>query len=196
MFFLYSVLSMMPLLPPSSTEKPPHHTDPTSCPAMPLFRASGELRGGAKARPGERRLRKIKFKGRSRKTDEGGSVLSLTRLCLLSLADNMKEVWVKDYADNYLDHYSFRHIMGPFNLLREFVRAYLTDNDHTFCPSFVIVAIYYTFITTSRLPHVLLHVYLRCDFIYRLTDLHSDSSLLILRQHLPFCLSPYLSPSL
>lgn len=127
----------MPLLPPSSTEKPPHHTDPTSCPAMPLFRASGELRGGAKARPGERRLRKIKFKGRSRKTGEGGSVLSLTRLCLLSLADNMKEVWVKDYADNYLDHYSFRHIMGPFNLLREFVRAYLTDNDHMFCPSFV-----------------------------------------------------------
>ncbi len=57
------------------------------------------------------------------KTDEDGSVLSLTRLCLLSLADNMKEVWVKDYADNYLDQYSFRHIMGPFSLLRELVRA-------------------------------------------------------------------------
>lgn len=50
-------------------------------------------------------------------TDEDGSILSLTRLCLLSLADNMKTVWAKDYADNYLDHYFFRHIMGPFNLL-------------------------------------------------------------------------------
>ncbi|TNN74290.1 hypothetical protein EYF80_015533 [Liparis tanakae] len=29
----------------------------------------------------------------------------------------MKEVWAKDYADNYLDHYSFRYIMGPFNML-------------------------------------------------------------------------------
>lgn len=86
---------------------------------MPLFRALDELGGGgAKARPGERRVRKIKFKG---KTDEDGSVLSLTRLCLLSLADNMKEVWVKDYADNYMNRYCFMHIMGPFNLLREFV---------------------------------------------------------------------------
>lgn len=143
----------MSLLPPSSTEKPPHHTDPTSCPAMPLFRASGELGGGAKARSGERRLRKMKFKGSSRKTDEDGSVLSLTRLCLLSLADNMKEVWVKDYADNYLDHYSFRHIMGPFNLLREFVRAYLTDNDHTFCPSFATCPLTMQQYTTPSLLH-------------------------------------------
>ncbi|KAM7017558.1 uncharacterized protein LKV04_000884 [Tautogolabrus adspersus] len=29
----------------------------------------------------------------------------------------MNDMWAKDYADNYLDHYSFRHIMGPFNLL-------------------------------------------------------------------------------
>lgn len=103
----------MSLLPPSSTEKPSHHKDPPSCLAMPLFRALGELGGEAKARPGEKRVRKMKFKG--------SSVLSLTRLCLLSLADNMKEVWVKDYADNYMDRYSFMHIMGPFNLLREFV---------------------------------------------------------------------------
>ncbi|XP_060893870.1 uncharacterized protein si:ch211-214j8.12 isoform X1 [Labrus mixtus] len=74
---------------------------------MPLFRASGES-GGVK--PRQRRMR-------NRKTDEDGSVLSLTRLCLLSLADNMNDVWAKDYADNYLDHYFFRHIMGPFNLL-------------------------------------------------------------------------------
>uniref|UniRef100_A0A8C9ZG62 Si:ch211-214j8.12 n=1 Tax=Sander lucioperca TaxID=283035 RepID=A0A8C9ZG62_SANLU len=79
---------------------------------MPLFRASGE-RGEAKARPGQRRTRSREWM----KTDEDVSVLSLTRLCLLSLADNMTEVWTKDYADNYLDHYSFRYIMGPFNLL-------------------------------------------------------------------------------
>lgn len=69
----------------------------------------------------------MEWMGRCGKTDEDGSILSLTRLCLLSLADNMKEVWVKDYAENYLDRYSFRHIMGPFNLLRECVGAYLTD---------------------------------------------------------------------
>uniref|UniRef100_A0A1A7WHB6 Si:ch211-214j8.12 n=1 Tax=Iconisemion striatum TaxID=60296 RepID=A0A1A7WHB6_9TELE len=33
------------------------------------------------------------------------------------MADNMKDVWVKDYADNYLDQYTFRYIMGPFNVL-------------------------------------------------------------------------------
>lgn len=64
-------------------------------------------------------MNKTECIGRCGKTDEDDSVFSLTRLCLLSLADNMKEVWVKDYADNYLDHYSFRHIMGPFNILRE-----------------------------------------------------------------------------
>ncbi|XP_038558466.1 uncharacterized protein si:ch211-214j8.12 [Micropterus salmoides] len=82
---------------------------------MPLFRAVGKR--GAKAQPGRRRMRNTEWMGGCGKTDEDGCVLSLTRLCLLSLADNMKEVWVKDYADKYLDHYSFRHIMGPFNLL-------------------------------------------------------------------------------
>ncbi|XP_034004405.1 uncharacterized protein si:ch211-214j8.12 [Trematomus bernacchii] len=81
---------------------------------MPLFRAPGK-HGGVKAGP--RRKRNKEWMGSCRKTDEDGSVLSLTRLCLLSLAENMKEVWVKDYADNYLDHFSFRYIMGPFNLL-------------------------------------------------------------------------------
>ncbi|XP_035811101.2 uncharacterized protein si:ch211-214j8.12 [Amphiprion ocellaris] len=84
---------------------------------MPLFRALDEG-GGTKARPGRRGRVKSKDWMRScLRTDEDGSVLSLTRLCLLSLADNMKDVWVKDYADNYMDHYSFRYIMGPFNLL-------------------------------------------------------------------------------
>lgn len=71
-------------------------------------------------------MRKTKWAGSCGKTDEDGSVLSLTQLCLLSLADNMKEVWTKDYADNYLDHYSFRHIMGPFNVLREYGRGCFT----------------------------------------------------------------------
>ncbi|XP_051923376.1 uncharacterized protein si:ch211-214j8.12 [Hippocampus zosterae] len=76
---------------------------------MPLFRASEDRR--VKAKPKWRKTRS------SRVMDEDDSVPTLTRLCLLSLADNMNKVWVKDYADNYMDHYSFRHIMGPFNLL-------------------------------------------------------------------------------
>jgi len=90
---------------------------------MPLFRVLGEC-DGARARPRRRRKRNLERMGSCGETD--GNVLSLTRLCLLSLADNMKEVWAKDYADNYLDHYSFRYIMGPFNILRECVSAYLT----------------------------------------------------------------------
>lgn len=66
-------------------------------------------------------MKSMEWMGSCEKMDEDGSVLSLMRLCLLSLADNMKEVWVKNYTDNYLDHYFFRYIMGPFNLLREFV---------------------------------------------------------------------------
>lgn len=105
---------------------------------MPLFRALGEHGSGAKARPGQKRTSTVKFKRRSRKTDEDGSVLSLERLCMLSLADNMKEVWVKDYSEKYLDEYCFRQIMGPFNLLCEFVRATIpvADINHE--------AIYYT----------------------------------------------------
>ncbi|KAM4746718.1 uncharacterized protein FYW61_021655 [Anableps anableps] len=83
---------------------------------MPLFRASDE-QAEAKARPRRRGLRNTKGTGSCWKTHDDDPVLSLTRLCLLSLADNMKDLWVKDYADNYLDHYSFRYIMGPFNPL-------------------------------------------------------------------------------
>uniref|UniRef100_A0A8C8E1I0 Si:ch211-214j8.12 n=1 Tax=Oryzias sinensis TaxID=183150 RepID=A0A8C8E1I0_9TELE len=80
---------------------------------MPLFRAVDEhaLR---KPRPRRWRLRNPLHESDWR-AHEG--VPSLTRLCLLNLADNMKEVWTKDYADNYLNHYVFRYIMGPFNLL-------------------------------------------------------------------------------
>lgn len=52
-------------------------------------------------------------------TQDDDCVPTLQHVCLVNLADNMKEVWVKDYADNYVDQYSFRYIMGPFNLLRE-----------------------------------------------------------------------------
>ncbi|XP_068166683.1 uncharacterized protein si:ch211-214j8.12 [Antennarius striatus] len=73
---------------------------------MPLFWGSGQ-----------RKTRKVKFKWSCRRSDEDGCVCSLRRLCLLNLADNMKETWVKDYSDNYLDRYFFRYIMGPFSLL-------------------------------------------------------------------------------
>ncbi|XP_038141593.1 uncharacterized protein si:ch211-214j8.12 [Cyprinodon tularosa] len=83
---------------------------------MPLFRALDE-QAEAKARPRRRDLRNSKGAGSCWRTHGDDPVHSLTRLCLLSLADNMKDLWVKDYADNYLDRYSFRYIMGPFNLL-------------------------------------------------------------------------------
>ncbi|XP_070819952.1 uncharacterized protein [Chaetodon trifascialis] len=58
----------------------------------------------------------VEWMGSCRRTDEHGSILSLTQLCLLSISDNIR-MWVRDYDDNYLDHYTFRHIMGPFNTL-------------------------------------------------------------------------------
>ncbi|XP_068616858.1 uncharacterized protein si:ch211-214j8.12 [Brachionichthys hirsutus] len=81
---------------------------------MSLFWVSG---AGAKVRPGQRKTRKAKFRGSRGRSAEDGSVFSLRRLCLLSLADNVKEVWAKDYADKYLDRFFFTYIMGPFSLL-------------------------------------------------------------------------------
>lgn len=92
---------------------------------MPLFRASGG-QAGAKAQPHRRRQKVRRGTGSCCVTQADDCVPSLRHLCLLNLADNMTEVWVKDYTDNYLDHYSFRYIMGPFNLLRESLKAYLT----------------------------------------------------------------------
>uniref|UniRef100_W5MBR2 Uncharacterized LOC102682622 n=1 Tax=Lepisosteus oculatus TaxID=7918 RepID=W5MBR2_LEPOC len=66
---------------------------------MPLFRGPQWQREKAE-------------KGRSR-----GQVRTLVRLCLVSLADNMRELWARDYAENYMDSYSFRYVMGPFSLL-------------------------------------------------------------------------------
>lgn len=84
---------------------------------MPLFRASDEHGVATKVRPKRKRQRNQEWMESCWKTNEDGSVYPLTRLCLLSLADNMKELWAKDYTEKYLDHYSFREIMGPFNLL-------------------------------------------------------------------------------
>ncbi|XP_076020758.1 uncharacterized protein LOC143011678 [Genypterus blacodes] len=75
---------------------------------MPLFKS----RAGA----GAKKKKPKPCMGKFRKTDEDGSVLSLGRLCLLSLAENMK-MWVKDYEEKYMDQYVFRYIMGPFNIL-------------------------------------------------------------------------------
>ncbi|XP_041958032.1 uncharacterized protein si:ch211-214j8.12 [Alosa sapidissima] len=76
---------------------------------MPLFRQS-EARGKTE---GEKRVvkkRKCRFK-------DSDHHATLTRLCLLSIAENMNDVWVRDYAQNYMDQYFFRYIMGPFSQL-------------------------------------------------------------------------------
>ncbi|XP_013868017.1 uncharacterized protein si:ch211-214j8.12 [Austrofundulus limnaeus] len=83
---------------------------------MPLFRVLGD-RSGAKAQPKRRGPKIRKGTGRCCMTEDDDCVPSLQHMCLVNLADNMKEVWVKDYADNYVDQYCFRYIMGPFNLL-------------------------------------------------------------------------------
>ncbi|XP_060688714.1 uncharacterized protein si:ch211-214j8.12 isoform X1 [Hemiscyllium ocellatum] len=43
------------------------------------------------------------------------NVQTLKQLCLCNVAANMKEVWAKDYTDNYLTQYDFLYIIGPFN---------------------------------------------------------------------------------
>ncbi|XP_072112936.1 uncharacterized protein [Mobula birostris] len=40
---------------------------------------------------------------------------SLKHLCLRNMAANMKDVWAKDYTDNYLSEYHFLYLVGPFN---------------------------------------------------------------------------------
>lgn len=80
---------------------------------MPLYGASkgghGRRQSRQKEAPGWMSNRSI--------IDEDGSPLSLTRLCLLNMAENINTIWTKDYTDKYLDQFLFRHIMGPFNVL-------------------------------------------------------------------------------
>ncbi|TRY55611.1 hypothetical protein DNTS_021491 [Danionella cerebrum] len=56
-------------------------------------------------------------KKRRHLTEDEDEPSTLVGLCLQSLAENMKEVWVKDYAEKYMDQYFFRYVMGPFSLL-------------------------------------------------------------------------------
>ena len=77
---------------------------------MPLYRVTLQRPLNRKLKPRE---------GRRRWKEKDGAIASLGQLCLRSLAENMKTLWVKDYAENYMDQYNFRHIMGPFSELRE-----------------------------------------------------------------------------
>ncbi|XP_035381852.1 uncharacterized protein si:ch211-214j8.12 [Electrophorus electricus] len=76
---------------------------------MPLFRQP-EARA-------ERRGQKGRDRTRDCSEEEGDAPSSLVRLCLLNVAENMKGLWVQDYVQNYMDHYFFRYVMGPFSLL-------------------------------------------------------------------------------
>ncbi|KAM9446792.1 uncharacterized protein Hap1MRO34_023281 isoform 1-T2 [Clarias gariepinus] len=82
---------------------------------MPLFRQP-EVR-----QEGESEVERERMKRKSHQhecdEEEEDEPSSLRRLCLFSLAANMKDVWTQDYAHNYMDHYFFRYVMGPFSLL-------------------------------------------------------------------------------
>lgn len=55
-------------------------------------------------------------------TEDVDKPSTLIGLCLQSLAENMKEMWVKDYAQKYMDQYFFRYVIGPFSSLREYCK--------------------------------------------------------------------------
>ncbi len=55
-------------------------------------------------------------------TEDEDQSSTLVGICLQSLAENMKEMWVKDYAQKYMDQYFFRYVMGPFSSLREYYK--------------------------------------------------------------------------
>ncbi|XP_048833716.1 uncharacterized protein si:ch211-214j8.12 isoform X2 [Brienomyrus brachyistius] len=76
---------------------------------MPLFRRSEDsfVKKGTKK----------KRKSRQGDRENEGDCSSLIRLCLWSLVENMKDVWTKDYTEKYMDQYSFRYIIGPFDML-------------------------------------------------------------------------------
>lgn len=81
--------------------------------AMPLFRQPEVRPEREKQKP---RKRNEKIEG----DEDEDEPSSLRRLCVVSLAENMKEVWTRDYVHNYMDQYFFRYVMGPFNLLRRY----------------------------------------------------------------------------
>ncbi|KAI5618540.1 hypothetical protein C0J50_21932, partial [Silurus asotus] len=87
---------------------------------MPLFRqaeVAPEREREEDGEMGRERMKKKKSLQHGCEEEEEDEPLSLRRLCVLSLAENMKDVWTQDYAHNYMDHYFFRYVMGPFTLL-------------------------------------------------------------------------------
>lgn len=85
---------------------------------MPLFRQLEPTpeRGGQK-----KKRRKNEW------TEDVDKPSTLIGLCLQSLAENMKEMWVKDYAQKYMDQYFFRYVIGPFSSLREYCKDLYID---------------------------------------------------------------------
>uniref|UniRef100_A0A671PB20 Si:ch211-214j8.12 n=1 Tax=Sinocyclocheilus anshuiensis TaxID=1608454 RepID=A0A671PB20_9TELE len=77
---------------------------------MPLFR---------QLEPTPERERQRKNKRKNEWTEDDDEPSTLIGLCLQSLAENMKEMWAKDYTQKYMDQYFFRYIMGPFSSLRD-----------------------------------------------------------------------------
>ncbi|XP_043096223.1 uncharacterized protein si:ch211-214j8.12 [Puntigrus tetrazona] len=75
---------------------------------MPLFR---------QLEPTPERERQRKKKQKTEWTEDEDEPSTLIGLCLQNLAENMKEMWAKDYAQKYMDQYFFRYVMGPFSLL-------------------------------------------------------------------------------
>ncbi|KAF4074686.1 hypothetical protein AMELA_G00242140 [Ameiurus melas] len=80
---------------------------------MPLFRRAEVI----PEREGEREGMKRKSPQHECNEEDEDEPSSLRRLCVFSLAENMKDVWTQDYANNYMDQYFFRYVMGPFSLL-------------------------------------------------------------------------------
>lgn len=80
---------------------------------MPLFR---------QLEPTPERRGQKKKKCKNEWTEDEDKPSTLIGLCLQSLAENMKEMWVKDYAQKYMDQYFFRYIIGPFSSLREYCK--------------------------------------------------------------------------
>ncbi|XP_056091215.1 uncharacterized protein si:ch211-214j8.12 [Rhinichthys klamathensis goyatoka] len=75
---------------------------------MPLFR---------QLEPTPEREGQKKKKCKNEWADDEDKPSTLIGLCLQSLAENMKDMWVKDYAQKYMDQYFFRYVIGPFSSL-------------------------------------------------------------------------------
>ncbi|XP_067295095.1 uncharacterized protein si:ch211-214j8.12 [Pseudorasbora parva] len=75
---------------------------------MPLFR---------QLEPTPEREGQKKKKCKNEWAEDEEKTSTLIGLCLQNLAENMKDMWVKDYTQKYMDQYFFRYVMGPFSSL-------------------------------------------------------------------------------